>query len=59
MKFFFLLMTLGFLSTACNNGEDKAGAIGSGAGIEREEEYNDSDANITTPIESEEEDKNQ
>lgn len=51
MKYLILLISFLTLITACNQGKDEAGATGSGAGIEKEEEYNDNDANITTPIE--------
>lgn len=52
MKFLFSLMALSMFLVACNQGKNEAGATGSGAGVERQEEYNDKDANITTPIDS-------
>lgn len=67
-KFILFASLLGLFAYGCNKGEDQAGATGSGAGIEREEvrdgqspgfekeefreKYDDSDANITTPIDS-------
>lgn len=56
MKFLFLITALSLLILGCNRGDDQAGATGSGAGLERQEEgreqYRTDDANITTPIDS-------
>lgn len=67
MKFLFLITALSLFIVGCNRGEDQAGATGSGAGLERQEEgragkgqspgfekeeYRVDDANITIPIDS-------
>jgi hypothetical protein len=52
MKSIVLLLLLTLSIVACNR-KDQAGATGSGAGIEKEESPND--ANITTPINEENE----
>lgn len=60
MKFLILITLLSMMSVACTR-EDHAGTVGSGAGIQEEEETKRSDAdkardmNITTPIYDEEE----
>lgn len=62
MKFLILISLFSLVFASCNR-EDHAGTVGSGAGIQEEEEAKRSDAdkaqdmNITTPVYDEEEEE--